>query len=660
MTVIGTVLIVDDSLTVRMDLTEAFEAANFRALPCATAAEARETLARQAADVIILDILLPDGDGVELLAELREQPSSAAAVVLMLSTEAEVRDRVRALKTGADEYIAKPYDIRYVISKAQELHRARVDLTKRATTVLVIDDSVTMREGISRACRDAGYRAITAETGMDGLRLAAAHRPDAIIVDGVLPDIDGGTVIRRIRLDVALRATPCLLLTGSQDQHAELWALDAGADAFARKEDDVGVVLIRLAALLRQSASPAADNTRSLSGPTKILAVDDSPTFLHELAALLRGEGYDVAMARSGEEALELLAVEPVDCILLDLIMPGLSGDETCRRIKSVPVVRDAPVIMLTSLEDRAAMINALDAGADDYLQKSSEFEVLIARVRAQLRRKQFEDENRRIRDELLEKEIEATQARAAIELSETRAVLVAELEQKNRELEAFSYSVSHDLRAPLRGIDGFSQALLEDYKDRLDETGIGYLGRVRAGVQRMGELIDDLLELSRVSRTELRRDQVDLSAIVGNIASGLRERDPHRAVAIQIQEGLSVSADGRLIRSVLENLMENAWKFTVHASDAIIEFGADGGDVVAVYFVRDNGSGFDMNYAERLFEPFQRLHSDAEFPGTGIGLATVRRIIERHGGEVQAEGVVNGGATISFTIASTSPQVAS
>ena len=293
-------------------------------------------------------------------------------------------------------------------------------------------------------------------------------------------------------------------------------------------------------------------------------------------------------------------------------------------------------------------MINALDAGADDYLQKSSEFEVLIARVRAQLRRKQFEDENRRIRDELLEKEIEATQARAAIELSETRAVLVAELEQKNRELEAFSYSVSHDLRAPLRGIDGFSQALLEDYKDRLDETGVGYLGRVRAGVQRMGELIDDLLELSRVSRTELRRDQVDLSAIVGNIASGLRERDPHRAVAIQIQEGLSVSADGRLIRSVLENLMENAWKFTVHAPDAIIEFGADGGDVVAVYFVRDNGSGFDMNYAERLFEPFQRLHSDAEFPGTGIGLATVRRIIERHGG------------TISFTIASTSPQVAS
>jgi DNA-binding response OmpR family regulator len=660
MTVIGTVLIVDDSLTVRMDLTEAFEAANFRALPCATAAEARETLARQAADVIILDILLPDGDGVELLAELREQPSGAAAVVLMLSSEAEVRDRVRALKTGADEYIAKPYDIRYVVSKAQELHRARVGLTKRATTVLVIDDSVTVREQLSRACRDAGYRAITAETGMDGLRLAAAHRPDAIIVDSVLPDIDGGTVIRRIRLDVALRATPCLLLTGSQDEHAELWALDAGADAFARKEDDVGVVLIRLAALLRQSASPAADNTRSLSGPTKILAVDDSPTFLHELAELLRGEGYDVAMARSGEEALELLAVEPVDCILLDLIMPGLSGDETCRRIKSVPVVRDAPVIMLTSLEDRAAMINALDAGADDYLQKSSEFEVLIARVRAQLRRKQFEDENRRIRDKLLEKEIEATQARAALELSETRAVLVAELERKNRELEAFSYSVSHDLRAPLRGIDGFSQALLEDYKDRLDEPGVGYLRRVRAGVQRMGELIDDLLELSRVSRTELRRDQVDLSAIVGNIASALRERDPHRAVAIEIQEGLSVCADARLIRAVLENLMENAWKFTVHAPDAIIEFGADGEDGVAVYFVRDNGSGFDMKYAARLFEPFQRLHSDAEFPGTGIGLATVRRIIERHGGQVQAEGVVNGGATISFTIASTSPQVAS
>jgi DNA-binding response OmpR family regulator len=651
-----TVLILDDSLTVRMDLVEAFNAARFRTLSCATAAEARELLAHEAVAVIILDVLLPDADGVEFLAELRSLPASADVVVLMLSTEAEVRDRVRALKTGADEYVGKPYDTRYVVSRAQELHRARARTAGESTTILIIDDSATFREELRRACREAGYEALTAETGEEGLRLAATQRPNAIIVDGVLPDIDGGTVIRRLRLDAALRSTPCLLLTGTQGPQAELVALDAGADAFVRKEEDVAVVLARLAALLRSATSATTEDTRSLSGPKKILAVDDSPTYLNELARLLRNEGYDVATARSGEEALELVTVQAVDCILLDLLMPGISGEETCRRIKSVPVVREVPIIMLTSLEDREAMINALGAGADDYIQKSSEFEVLSARVRAQIRRKQFEDENRNIRDQLLQKEIEATEARAAAELSETRAVLVTELERKNRELETFSYSVSHDLRAPLRAIDGFSQALLEDYKDKLDATGVDYLGRVRAAAQRMGELIDDLLELSRVGRTEFHRDHVDLSAIAEAIATSLAQRDPHRHVVVEIGNGPEALADSRLMMAALENLFENAWKFTSRVAEPKIEFGAYDQDGVTVYFLRDNGSGFDMKYVEKLFKPFQRLHGEEDFPGTGIGLATVHRIIERHGGEVRAEGTVGGGATISFTLSSAFP----
>jgi DNA-binding response OmpR family regulator len=651
-----TVLILDDSLTVRMDLAEAFDAAQFRTLPCATAAEARELLAHEAIDVIILDVLLPDADGVEFLAELRSTPASAGVVVLMLSTEAEVRDRVRALKTGADEYVGKPYDTRYVVAKAQELHRARARTAGESTTILIIDDSVTFREELRRACREAGYEVLTAETGAEGLRLAATQRPNAIIVDGILPGDDGGSVIRRLRLDVALRSTPCLLLTGTQGPQAELVALDAGADAFVRKEEDTTVVLARLAALLRSATSATTEDTRSLSGPKKILAVDDSPTYLNELSQLLRDEGYDVAMARSGEEALELVAVQVVDCILLDLLMPGISGEETCRRIKSVPVVREIPIIMLTSLEDREAMINALGAGADDYIQKSSEFEVLSARVRAQIRRKQFEDENRNIRDQLLQKEIEATESRAAAELSETRAVLVAELERKNRELEAFSYSVSHDLRAPLRGIDGFSQALLEDYKDKLDATGVDYLGRVRAAAQRMGELIDDLLDLSRVGRTELHRDHVDLSAIAEAITTSLAQRDPDRHVVVEISNGPEALADSRLMMAALENLFENAWKFTSRVAEPKIEFGSYDQDGVTVYFLRDNGSGFDMKYVERLFKPFQRLHGAEDFPGTGIGLATVHRIIERHGGEVRAQGTVGGGATISFTLSSAFP----
>ena len=199
-------------------------------------------------------------------------------------------------------------------------------------------------------------------------------------------------------------------------------------------------------------------------------------------------------LARSGEEALELLAVQSVDCILLDLVMPGLGGQETCLRVKATPLLRDIPLVMVTAREDQQSMVEGLGAGADDFIPKSSDFEVLRARVRAQIRRKQFEDETRRIRKDLLAKELEATEARASRMLAETRAVLVDELERKNKELEAFSYSLSHDLRTPLRGIDGFSQILLDDYSDRLDDQGRDYLRRVRRGAQRMGALIEDML----------------------------------------------------------------------------------------------------------------------------------------------------------------------
>jgi two-component system, NtrC family, sensor kinase len=651
----GTVLIVDDSLTVRMDLTEAFEAAGFHTIPCAALAEARGALTRGVVDLVILDVLLPDGDGVEFLKEIRECGSSQTAAIILLSTEAEVKDRIRGLQRGADEYVGKPYEVGYLLARAREFLRARRAPSAGSKTVLVIDDSATLRDELTKALESASYVVLTAASGEEGLRVAADQRPDAVLVDGMLPGIDGATVIRRVRLDAALRGIPCLLLTASEDQRSELRALDAGADAFVRKEEGAAVILAKLAAVLRGagSAKPVED-TASLLGPKKILAVDDSMTYLQELADALRGEGYDVILAHSGEEAIELLAVQSVDCILLDLLMPGLGGQETCRRIKITQIVRDIPLIMLTAMEDREAMIQGLGAGADDYISKSSEFEVLKARVRAQIRRKQFEDENRRVREELLLKEIEASEAHAARELAETRAVLVAELERKNKELEAFSYSISHDLRAPLRIIDGFSQILLKDCASSLDANGMHHLGRVRSAAQRMGELIDDLLQLSRVARGDLSRNRVNLSGIARIVAAELGKNEPERNVEFDIPDELFADADSRLMRVALENLFGNAWKFTSKIAAARIEFGAEQSDAATVYFVRDNGAGFNMEYAHRLFSPFQRLHRDADFPGTGIGLATVYRIFDRHGGRVWAEGAVGKGATIYFTVSST------
>ena len=225
-------------------------------------------------------------------------------------------------------------------------------------------------------------------------------------------------------------------------------------------------------------------------------------------------------------------------------------------------------------------------------------------------------------------------------------------LERANKNLEAFAYSIAHDLRTPLRGISGFAEALAEDYGDRLDETGREYAGRVEAGCARMSTLIDDLLHLSQVTQAKMSLQDVDLSAEVTAVCGQLRARDPGREVRVTVQEGVRVTADRALIRSALDNLLENAWKFTARRDGAAIEFGtAPVGDAPICCYVRDNGAGFDSAYAGKLFQPFQRLHDAGEFPGTGIGLASVRRIIERHGGRTWAEGAVDGGATIYFTL---------
>jgi PAS domain S-box-containing protein len=225
------------------------------------------------------------------------------------------------------------------------------------------------------------------------------------------------------------------------------------------------------------------------------------------------------------------------------------------------------------------------------------------------------------------------------------------ELEAANKELEAFSYSVSHDLRAPLRAIDGFSQALLEDYKDKLDDEGQSYLGRVREGSQRMARLIDDMLKLSKVTRSDLHREKVNLSVLANDVAKKLHELHPERSVTLDIEESVTTFGDERLLRIVLENLLGNAWKFTSKCEKAAISFGRNGRGNKTEFFVKDNGAGFDMAYADKLFGAFQRLHSANDFDGTGIGLATVQRIIHRHGGSIRAEGKVEAGAVFYFTL---------
>lgn len=645
------ILIVDDSATVRTDLGTLLETAGFHVIACATLADARTALRTHSIALSILDVMLPDGDGIDLLEQIRRDNVLESLPVLVLARWAEVMDRVRALRVEFDDCVGKPYDAEHVLGRV----RHWLGSPPVRDLVLVVDGDEVFRRTLAEALERVGISTETAARGEQGLRRAATERPTerptAIVVDGAMPDMDAPSLIRRLRLEAALRTTPCLVLTGQNAKEAEVRALEAGADGFVGKSD-LDVIVARIRALLRAKRAPLPAN--SVLAPKRVLTVDDDDEYLEILAERLRKRGYDVLPARSGEQALSLLEDHKVDCILLDRTMPGMGGVAACRRLKSSPATRDIPTIILTATEQRDAVIEGLGAGADDFVSKASGFDVLSARVQAQLRRKQIEDEQRKVRELLLRSELEASEARAAKGLAEARAEMAeelartnVELAQANRELEAFSYSVSHDLRAPLRTIAAFTQALAEEMRDKLDDKARDYVRRVLAASTRMSDLIDALLELARISRAPVGRHRIDLSALAATVFDELARRDPERVVDVRISPNLVVAADGRLMRIVLENLIGNAWKFTARRAGAVIELGSDSD----AYFIRDNGAGFDMSHASRLFTPFHRLHTDGDYKGTGIGLATVRRIIERHGGRVWAEGAVGEGAKISFTL---------
>jgi light-regulated signal transduction histidine kinase (bacteriophytochrome) len=302
-------------------------------------------------------------------------------------------------------------------------------------------------------------------------------------------------------------------------------------------------------------------------------------------------------------------------------MMPGLDGFGLLRELRATLNTRSVPVILLSARAGQESAVEGLNAGADDYLTKPFSAQELMARVRTHL------------------------------EIARLRREWTNELERSNKELEAFSYSVSHDLRAPLRAIDGFSKALLDDHSEKLDKHACHCLQRVRTAAQKMSSLINDLLELSRVSRRALKKERIDLTALARGVVAELQDKDSSRSVAVDIADGLSITGDRSMLTIFLANLLGNAWKYTSKSSQPQIAFGCSNDGDAPVFYIRDNGVGFDMAYADKLFIPFQRLHLESEFEGTGIGLAIAQRILSRHRGRIWAEAAVDAGATFYFTL---------
>jgi signal transduction histidine kinase len=358
--------------------------------------------------------------------------------------------------------------------------------------------------------------------------------------------------------------------------------------------------------------------------------------------------------------------------------MPTMDGFTFCTHCKNDPHLRQIPFIFYTATyTDPKDEKFALSLGADAFFVKPIEPVELIQKINevfsSHVNKSEEENEtvqpvNLKVYNEILihkletkmadlditNKELMESESRYRnlnIELEKRIRERTAQLEAANQELKAFSYSVSHDLRAPLRAMEGFSQILLKDYAGQLDDRGQGYLDNISSSSQHMKQLIDDLLNLSRVARAELNKTQVNLSRIAARLTAALSETQPVRLVKWDIVSDVIVNGDERLLEVALGNLLNNAFKFTSLHPTAHIEFGTKKVKEETVYFVRDDGAGFDMAYASKLFGPFQRLHSAGLFEGTGIGLTIVQRIINRHGGRVWAEALIDQGATFYFTL---------
>ena len=366
----------------------------------------------------------------------------------------------------------------------------------------------------------------------------------------------------------------------------------------------------------------------------RVLVVEDDGVLALDLAETLDDLGYTVAAtATRGEEAIDLARRLHPNLILMDV---GLAGDiDGIAAAEAIRDEHDVPVVFLTAHADDDTLHRATRSDASAYLVKPFKPPDLRCVIEIALH-KHATDVRLRENERWLEQTLQQR---------------TAALEAANRELEAFNYSVAHDLRAPLRGIDSFSQLLIERHSQQLDEEGLAYLARVRSAAGRMSQLIDALLSLAQVGRGELQPIDLDFSYLVQSVASELAAANPERSVAVTIAPRMRAYGDSRLLRIVVANLLENAWKFTGRREQPVIEVGLRQNTKVPTYCVRDNGAGFDQEYASRLFGAFQRLHSDRDFPGTGIGLAIVHRVIERHGGTVWAESRPEQGATFYFTL---------
>lgn len=496
--------------------------------------------------------------------------------------------------------------------------------------LLVVEDERIVARDLMNTLTDLGYTVVASvATGEEAVRHACEHQPNLVLMDIRLAGvIDGVQAAEQIRSE---RDIPVIYLTAHSDEETLRRARDTGPFGYLVKPFtapelrcaiEIALHKHEIDARLLEREQWLATTLRSIGDGVVATDAKQRVTLLNPVAEALTGWKQEEALGQALGEIMKLVSGprrEPIESPVAGAL----------RRKSITALQRDSLLV------DRMGSTVPVDDSAAPIVSDRGEVlgGVIVFRDVSEQRR--AEEEIQRLNVDLERRVVERTQ----------------QLEAANQEMEAFSYSVAHDLRAPLRGIDGFSQALIEDHAANLGPDGLKQLGRVREAAHRMSQLIDDLLRLSHVAKSEFHRQPLDLSRLARLVVFGLQSAHAERNVEVLVQDNLTADGDEKLLRVVLENLVGNAWKFTAKAAQAAIEVGSFVKDAQRTYFVRDNGAGFNMEHAHKLFGAFQRFHSTVEFEGTGVGLAIVQRIINRHGGRIWAESAVGCGTTFYFVL---------